>query len=338
MRRCLEGGGLSADEAFSAVIAIIEGRLSPAQAAGLLVAMAARGETVAEVVGAARAMRQLARRVDHGLPLVLDVVGTGGDGAGTLNLSTAAALVAAGAGVPVAKHGNRGASSPCGSADVLEALGVPLDLEPEDASALLRARGIAFLFAPVYHPAMRQVGPIRSQLGVRTLFNLLGPLANPAGAQRLLVGVYARSRLGLMAEALQELGVQAAAVVHSASGLDEVAGEGPTHVLQFDRSGQRAWTLDPEDFGIRVSLDSLRGGAPRDNARILLAVLEGAGAPAADAVLLNAALALVVAGRAEDLPEGLELARHSLAGGGAREALEALRCPAAASTAVAAGA
>ncbi|MGH7608394.1 MAG: anthranilate phosphoribosyltransferase [Candidatus Dormibacteria bacterium] len=325
LRRSLAGESLGEAEVHGAIAAIVDGRLSRAQAAGLLVALAARGETVAEVVGAARAMRERARVVEHDLPLVVDIVGTGGDGAGTINLSTAAALVVAGTGVVVAKHGNRGASSPCGSADVLEALGVALECEPAQASQLLRVRGIAFLFAPVYHPAMRVVAPIRRELGVRTIFNLLGPLSNPARAHRQLVGVFARSRIDLVADALSALGVEAGAVVHSASGLDEVAGEGPTYVTQFDRSGRRSWVLDPADHGVHVPLAQLRGGAPVANAAALSAVLEGSGGPAAEVVALNAALALVVAERAGSMAEGMVLAQQSLASGAARSALEALR-------------
>ncbi|MGH7667777.1 MAG: anthranilate phosphoribosyltransferase [Candidatus Dormibacteria bacterium] len=325
LRRLLAGETMSRAESAAALGAIVDGTLSGAQAAGLLVALAARGETIDEVIGAALAMRQRALHLEHHLPLVLDVVGTGGDGSRSINISTAAALVVAGAGVPVAKHGNRAASSACGSADVLAALGVPLDREPTAAAELLRSARIAFLFAPMYHPAMKAAAGVRRQLGVRTIFNLLGPLCNPAGAQRQLVGVFGRPQAELVAEALQGLGAEEGAVVHSMSGMDEVAGDGPTWVVQFSRSGRRPWVLDPEEYGIRATLEDLRGGDAATNARLILALLRGERSPRADVVALNAALALVVAGVAEDVAEGLALARGSLASGAALGALEALR-------------
>jgi anthranilate phosphoribosyltransferase len=270
-------------------------------------------------------MRERCVRVEHGLPLVLDVVGTGGDGAHTINISTAAALVVAGAGVPVAKHGNRAASSKCGSADVLEALGVQLDRDPDSSAELLRTARITFLFAQRHHPAMRAVGPIRSQLGVRTIFNVLGPLSNPAGAQRQVVGVFAERYLETLAEALLELGGEAGAVIHAQSGLDEIAGDAPTDIVQFDRGGLRRWTLDPARHGVHAPLESIRGGDAAFNAGALTAIVEGERSPRADLVALNAALALVVAGSAEDIDEGLQAARTAIAGGAAREALDALR-------------
>jgi anthranilate phosphoribosyltransferase len=270
-------------------------------------------------------MRQRAVRVDHQLPLVIDIVGTGGDGTQSINISTAAALVVAGAGIPVAKHGNRAASSACGSADVLEALGVPLDRNPAAAAELLSVHRIAFLFAPQYHPAMKAAGGLRRELGVRTIFNLLGPLCNPAGAHRQLVGVFGEAQVDLVAEAMQGLGAEEGAVVHSASGMDEVAGDGPTWVAQFSREGSRRWVLHPEDHGVRASLDDLRGGDARTNAELILAILRGERSPRADVVALNASLALVVAGAAGDVDEGLALARASISSGAAMAALEALR-------------
>jgi anthranilate phosphoribosyltransferase len=264
-------------------------------------------------------------RVDHGLPLVLDIVGTGGDGAHTINISTAAALVVAGCGIPVGKHGNRAASSKCGSADVLEALGVQLERDPDVSAQLLRDACITFLFAQRHHPAFRAVGPIRRELGVRTIFNVLGPLTNPAGANRQVVGVAHERHLTLLAEALRDLGGEAAAVVHSASGLDEIAGDGPTHVVQFDAAGMRRWTLDPADYGVYAPLEAIRGGDAAFNAEVLLAIIEGEQSPRADLVALNAALALVVAGAAPDITEGMALARAAIARGAARGALDALR-------------
>jgi anthranilate phosphoribosyltransferase len=325
LRRLLQGGTMSAAESAATVGAIIDETITSAQAAGLLIALATRGETIEEVIGAATAMRQRAVRVDHQLPLVIDIVGTGGDGTQSINISTAAALVVAGAGIPVAKHGNRAASSACGSADVLEALGVPLDRNPAAAAELLSVHRIAFLFAPQYHPAMKAAGGLRRELGVRTIFNLLGPLCNPAGAHRQLVGVFGEAQVDLVAEAMQGLGAEEGAVVHSASGMDEVAGDGPTWVAQFSREGSRRWVLHPEDHGVRASLDDLRGGDARTNAELILAILRGERSPRADVVALNASLALVVAGAAGDVDEGLALARASISSGAAMAALEALR-------------
>jgi len=325
LRAVLAGEDLTADEAAQAVGAIMDETMSPVRAAALLAALAAKGETAAEVVGAARAMRERSVRVEHGLPLVLDIVGTGGDGAHTINISTAAALVVAGCGIPVGKHGNRAASSKCGSADVLEALGVQLERDPEVSARLLREACITFLFAQRHHPAFRAVGPIRRELGVRTIFNVLGPLTNPAGANRQVVGVAHERHLALLAEALRDLGGDAAAVVHSASGLDEIAGDGPTHVVQFDAAGMRRWTLDPADYGVHAPLEAIRGGDAAFNAEVLLAIIEGEKSPRADLVVLNAALALVVAGAAGDITEGMATARAAIARGAARGALDALR-------------
>ena len=321
----LRGVDMSAADTARTIGAIMDETLSPVRSAALLAALAAKGETVEEIVGAAAAMRERSVRVVHDLPLVIDVCGTGGDGAQTLNISTAAALVVAGAGVPVAKHGNRAASSACGSADVLEALGVKLERSPEASARLLRAANITFLFAQFHHPAMRAVGPIRRELGVRTIFNLLGPLTNPAGATRQVVGVAAARHVELLAAALRGLGTVAGAVVHAQSGLDEIAGDGPTHIAQFDRTGIHRWTLVPGDYGIAASRADLRGGDPATNARALVAILDGERSPRADVVCLNAALALVVAGESVDIRDGLIRARASVERGAARAALDALR-------------
>ncbi|MGB8265053.1 MAG: anthranilate phosphoribosyltransferase [Candidatus Velthaea sp.] len=325
LRHVIGGGGLSADDAARVVGAIMDETISNVRAAALLAALAAKGETVAEVIGAARAMRERSVRVEHDLPLVMDVCGTGGDGAGTINISTTAAFVVAGCGVPVAKHGNRAASSACGSADVLEALGVAIDRSPERSAQSLREHNIAFLFAQRHHPAMRAVGPIRRELGVRTVFNVLGPLTNPAGANRQVVGVASERHFELVAHALRGLGGVAGAVVHATNGLDEIAGDAPTHVVQFDRDGIRRWTLDPAAHGVHASLDAIRGGDAAFNAAALSAILDGERSPRADLVCLNAALALVVAGEAVDIDDGIARARSSIASGRARIALDALR-------------
>jgi anthranilate phosphoribosyltransferase len=325
LRTVLSGQSLSAKDAARVIGGIMDETISPVRTAALFAALAAKGESADEIVGAARAMRERCVRVEHGLPLVIDIVGTGGDGAGTINISTMAALVVAGCGIPVAKHGNRAASSACGSADVLEALGVEIERDPETSARLLREAHIAFLYARRHHPATRAVGPVRSELGVRTIFNVLGPLTNPAGANRQVVGVAEERHLTLLAEALRDLGGDAAAVIHSASGLDEVAGEGPTHVMQFDASGMRRWTLDPADYGVHAPLDAIRGGDATVNAAAVLAILGGERSPRADLVVLNAALALVVADAAADINDGMNRARAAIAGGAARAALDALR-------------
>jgi anthranilate phosphoribosyltransferase len=325
LRTVLAGKNLSAEDAARVIGGIMDETISPVRTGALFAALAAKGESADEIVGAARAMRERGVRVEHGLPLVIDIVGTGGDGAGTINISTAAALVVAGCGIPVAKHGNRAASSKCGSADVLEALGVEIERGPEESARLLRESNIAFLYARRYHPATRAVGPVRSELGVRTIFNVLGPLTNPAGAHRQVVGVAEERHLVLLAEALQELGAEGAAVVHSASGLDEIAGEGPTYVVQFDANGMRRWTLHPADYGVHAPLETIAGGDAAFNASALTGILAGERSPRADLVTLNAALALVVAGAAADINDGMERARAAIAGGAAREALDALR-------------
>jgi len=318
---------LSEETMCEAVGAIMDGQWSSAQIGAFLAMLAAKGETPAEVVGAARAMRERSLRVEHALPLVADTCGTGGDGAGTLNVSTTVGLVLAGCGVPVAKHGGRASSSKCGSADVLEALGAAIDDDPLTARKRLERTKFAFLFAPRYHPGMKAAAPARRDLGVPTLFNLLGPLVNPAGATHQVVGVARESYLTLIGDALIELGVRAGAVVHAAGGIDEVAGEGITHVYQFNASGVRRWVLDPTEFDVRAPLSALAGGDPHANAVALRALLEGERSPRADVIALNAALALLVVERVESLREGLEEARVSMRQGAALAVLEALRRP-----------
>ena len=328
LRGVLAGHHLSSDEMASTIGAIMDETLSPVRASALLAALAAKGETVDEVVGAARAMRERSVHVEHGLPMVLDVVGTGGDNAHTINISTMAAFVVAGCGVPVAKHGNRAASSACGSADVLEALGVKLDRSPDSSAQVLRAHNIAFLFAQRHHPAMRAVGPIRRELGVRTVFNVLGPLTNPAAANRQVVGVARPEHVMLVADALRALGGEAGAVIHGEDGLDEISGEAPTDVAQFDRGGVRRWKLVPSEYGVRASRAEIRGGGAAENAAAVTEILGGERSPRADLVMLNAALALVVAGEAVDVHDGIARARTSVETGRAMAALDALRADA----------
>ncbi|MGH7716170.1 MAG: anthranilate phosphoribosyltransferase, partial [Vulcanimicrobiaceae bacterium] len=302
---------LTAEQMSDVMGAIMDEKITAVQAAAFIAALATKGEAVSEIVGAARAMRERSLPVPHELE-VLDVCGTGGDAAGTINISTAVAFVLAGAGLRVAKHGNRAASSRCGSADVLEAVGVRIDVAPQEAARQLKDHNVAFLFAQHYHPAMRAVGPIRSQLGVRTIFNMLGPLTNPARAKRQVIGVPVEHWVPLLGEALRELGSDAGAIVHGTNGLDEIAGDVPTHVYQFDENGAHEWTLAPSDYGIKASLQQLRGGDAQTNAHALLAILGGEASPRADVICLNAALGFVVAGRAGSIDEGLVLARNTI--------------------------
>jgi anthranilate phosphoribosyltransferase len=324
--RLLAGDALSAGDTEAAVGLVMRGEADPAQIAGLLVALRAKGETVDELVGAARAMRAHVVEVRPARDDLVDTAGTGGDGSGTFNISTTAALVAAACGCAVAKHGNRAASSRSGSADVLEALGVPIALTPEQAARMIELHGFGYLHAPDHHPAMRHAGPVRRSLGVRTVFNLLGPLTNPAGARRQLIGVYAPQWVEPMAHALAELGCEHGMVVHGQPGIDELSPCGATTVATVVGGVVTMSELDARDLGIELcALSDLAGGDPQRNAEIALAVLGGEAGPAADATALNAAAAIVVAGRAADLGEGLEQAREALRSGAAMATLSALR-------------
>jgi anthranilate phosphoribosyltransferase len=306
-----------------AIGAIVDGVWTPAQAGAFLGALAAKGETADEIVGAARAMRARAVPVAHALEVVVDTCGTGGDGAHTINVSTAAAFVVAACGLPVAKHGNRAASSRCGSADVLEALGVPIEHDPADAGRLLATDRFAFLFAQRYHPAMKAIAPVRRELGVRTVFNLLGPLSNPAGATHQVIGVANAAHVELIGEALQRLGAKGGAVIHAQSGIDEVAGDVPTSVYRFSNGTVQRTSIDPADFGIATAPGALQGGDPSINATALRAILDGERSDRAEVVALNAALTLFVAGAADSMKEGLEQSHSVLRNGAARAALSA---------------
>jgi anthranilate phosphoribosyltransferase len=322
LRRLVGGEHLSQDQAAALIGGIMDGEFTTAQGAGLLVALASKGEHVDEIAGAARAMRERSLYVAHELSGVIDIVGTGGDGANTMNVSTMAALVVAAAGTPVAKHGNRAASSACGSADVLEATGFRLDLEPAVASAMLHRIGFTFMFAPLYHPAMKNVAPIRRELGVRTIFNVLGPLTNPARAQIQIVGVARPDLLEVMATVLRTLGVQRGAIVHGAGGIDEIAGDAPSLVYAFDRDGATRSRIDPLDFGIRTPQEAIVVRSIDEAREAFLSILGGERSPRADVVALNAALALQVAGAEPDLPRALERARSVLFAGEALRVYE----------------
>jgi anthranilate phosphoribosyltransferase len=330
-------GGLSAGTTRVVFDAILAGAWTPPQIAGLLVALRLRGETAEIVAAAAGAMRAAMSEVRHDFSELLDTCGTGGDGSGSLNLSTGAALIAAAAGARVAKHGNRAASSRSGSADVLEALGIPLDVPAAEQPAILREAGITFLFAQAHHPAMRHAMPARRELGVRTLFNVLGPLSNPARVTHQLLGAPDDRTRQLLAEALLSLGTKRAWVVRSADGLDEVSPFGETRVTELDSGELRELSITPQDFGFAVSPPgAIAGGEPAENARALLAIFSGEPHPAADAVALNAAAALVVAHGLRPREAG-EAARAVLASRKALETLERWRSAAAAAKARAVG-
>jgi len=322
LRRVLGGEDLAADEAAAFVGEIMDASFTPVQAGALLTALAFKGESVDEIVGAARAMRERSLHVEHGLPMVVDVVGTGGDHANTINISTMAALVVAAAGVPVAKHGNRAASSACGSADVLESAGFPIEVSPELAARMLRECGFTFMFAPYYHPAMRNAAGIRRELGVRTIFNLLGPLTNPARATHQIVGVAREELVERVGPALRALGARRGAVVHGCSGLDEVAGDAPTLIYSFDEEGARLWRLEPSEFGIAGNLRTPVGGSVGICRDALVEILHGGRSAAADVVALNAAVVLHVVGVDRELPAAFERARTLLRSGAAWQIFE----------------
>ena len=321
----LEGRDLGRDRSREVMSQIMAGDATPAQIGGFLVALRLKGETADEIAGCAEAMRE------HVLPVrptredLVDTAGTGGDGASTINISTGAAIVAAAAGAGVAKHGNRAVSSASGSADVLEALGFSLELPPERIAQSIDELGFGFMFAPTHHPAMRHAAPVRRELAARTVFNVLGPLTNPAGARAQVIGVYAKPLVRTIAEVLAQLGARRAFVVHGAFGVDELSPAGPNAVCEVVDGDVRARVLDPIDLGIeRCDPDELRGGSPAENADAFRRVLEGGGGGRRDAILLNAAGAIAAAGLAADLREGLELARRAVDSGAARERLDEL--------------
>lgn len=323
--RLVEGLNLAEDEAEEAMATIMEGQATPAQIGAFLAALRLKGETVAEVTGLARAMRAKAARIETKHSVFVDTCGTGGDGSGTFNISTAAALVVAACDLPVAKHGNRSVSSRCGSADVLEALGVAVDLAPAQVARCLDEVGLAFLFAPTFHRAMRHAAGPRREIGIRTVFNLLGPICNPAAAPAQVVGVYDARLVETVAEVLGRLGGRRAFVVHGCDGLDEVTVTGPTLVAELAEGCVRTYEFDPKEVGIPYArLADLRGGDAATNAAIIKAVLEGEPGPRRNVVLLNAAFALVAGGRAENVEEGLALAAAAVDSGKALAKLSEL--------------
>jgi anthranilate phosphoribosyltransferase len=326
LQQVLDGHDLSREQTREVMDEIMGGEATPAQIGGFLVALRAKGETPDEIAGCAEAMRAHVLAVHPRRDDLVDTAGTGGDGAHTINISTAAALVAAAAGAAVAKHGNRAVSSQCGSADVLEALGFTLEQEPKRIEQSIDELGFGFLFAPSHHPAMRHAAPVRKELATRTVFNVLGPLTNPAGARAQVVGVYSEQLVHTIAEVLARLGARRAFVVHGAGGIDELSPVGPNLVAEVVDGSVRERMLDPEaELGLpRCSLEELRGGTPAENAAALREVFAGADGGRRSAVLLNAAGAIAAAGHGSDLREGLELARATLDSGAAAARLEQL--------------
>ena len=318
--------GLKDDLALRVAAEVLAGEATAAQIGAFLTALRIRGEEPGHLLAFARAMRREAASVEVlDRDTLIDTCGTGGDHAGTFNISTTAALIVAGAGCRVAKHGNRAVTGRCGSADVLKALGVNIEMNPKQAVQCLDEAGLAFFFAPVFHAAMRHVGGPRREIGIRTIFNMLGPLANPAGATRQLIGVYEARLTKVFAEVLNELGSVHAMVVHGSDGLDEITLTGPTDVAEVKNGKIRSFTIQPEELGLeRVSTNELLGGSTEENAATIRAILEGENGPKRSVAELNAGAALVVAGRAETVAEGLELARGAIDSGAALKSLERL--------------
>jgi len=320
----VSGHSLTMEEAASVMEEIMGGEVTPAQFGAFVTALRLKGETVEEIAGLAKVMRAKAVRVVVADP-VIDVVGTGGDSSNSFNISTVAAFVVAGAGLKVAKHGNRAASSQCGSADVLEALGVKLELTAEQVQRCLEEVGMGFMFAPAFHPAMKYAAAPRREIGFRTVFNILGPLTNPAGARSYLLGVAEGSLVEKMALVLRSLDCNHALVVHGEDGLDEVTLTAKTQVCELKDGSIKSYFISPEDFGLsRAGLDSLRGGTADENATLLRDILAGASGPQRDVVLMNAAAALVAGDRVETLQQGVDLAREALDSGYALAKLEQL--------------
>jgi len=313
---------LSYETAEAVMDEIMTGEASPVQMSAYLTALSLKGETTAEITASAFGMRKHCIRLLHDVD-ALEIVGTGGDGANSFNISTTAAIITAAAGIPVAKHGNRSASSQCGAADVLEALGVNITIPPEKSAVLLKEIGICFLYAQNYHIAMKYVGPIRRELAIRTVFNILGPLTNPAGAKMELMGVYDRDLVEPLAQVLCNLGVKSAMVVYGEDGLDEISLSAPTFVCEVKDGWVRSYTVTPEQFGFaRCKKEDLQGGAPAENAKILKAVLSGQKGPKRDAAILNAAAALFVSGRYDSIGSAVKVAGEAIDSGKAMKKLE----------------
>lgn len=317
-----DGGDLTRTQAREAMDEVMSGRATPAQISAFIVALRIKGETTEEMTGLVEAMKGAAVTVDVGVP-VIDIVGTGGDRSGTFNISTTAALVAAGAGAHVAKHGNRSASSKCGSADVLDALGVDIELQPEQTATLVREERFGFFYAPLYHPSMRHAGPVRRELGISTVFNFLGPLANPAGAKRQAIGVSDRKMADRMIGVLDRLGSEYAFVYHGSDGLDEITTTGPTYIDRLRDGETTTAEFTPEDFGVpQARPEDLLGGDVTVNVEIIRAILAGERGPKRDAAIVNAAPGLVVAGLAEGFVQATTVAAEAIDSGAAADVLD----------------
>ncbi|CTQ62249.1 MAG: anthranilate phosphoribosyltransferase [Roseibium album] len=319
-----DGQTLTPDEARQAFEVILSGSATPSQLGGFLMALRVRGESIAEVTGAVATMRSKMLTVKAPADAI-DIVGTGGDSSGSYNISTCTAIVVAGCGVPVAKHGNRSLSSKSGAAEALSELGVNIDIDPQKISHCIDKAGIGFMFAPLHHAAMKHVGPTRMELGTRTIFNLLGPLSNPAGVKRQMVGVFARKWVDPVAQSLKELGSETAWIVHGSDGMDEITTTGPTFVSELKNGQVRSFEISPADAGLPLAkAEELKGGMPAENARALRDVLSGTKNAYRDIVLFNSAASLLVAGKVGSLSDGVEMAASSIDNGSAADTLEKL--------------
>lgn len=326
IQKISEGHNLSQQESFESIREIVGGQATDVQIAAFLIGLRVKGETVDEIAGAVRSLLAAANRINPQVAGCVDIVGTGGDCTGTFNISSAAALVASAAGACVAKHGNRSVSSSSGSADVFEALGLDLSLSPSEAEKCIEKNGFSFLFAPTYHPAMRFAAPVRRQLAVRTLFNLLGPLANPAGAKSIVLGVYSPHLLQFIAETLRELEIRHALVIHGHDHTDEISLSGPTDYCELKNGVITSGTMTPEQFGLkRAGLAEIKGGTPAENAKMVEAIIEGQPGAPRDIVVLNAGATLYVAGVADSIKTGVNLASQAIDSGAAKRKLELLR-------------
>lgn len=325
IKKVVAKGDLTYDEAYGVMNEIMNGETTPVQNAAYLAALStksAKAETIDEISGSAAAMRDHALKVEHDMD-VLEIVGTGGDHAGSINISTTAAFIISAAGVKVAKHGNRAASSKSGAADCLEALGVKLDVEPEKCAQLLKDINLCFMFAQKYHSSMKYVGPIRKELGIRTVFNILGPLTNPARPKYMLLGVYDEYLLEPLAQVMMDLGVERGMVIYGQDKLDELSMSAPTSVCEFKDGWMKKYVIKPEDFGFtRCTKADIVGGTPQENARVTLDILSGATGPKTDIVLLNAGTAIYVGGAAKSIAEGIDVAREMIKSGKALKQVE----------------
>lgn len=323
--KLVQGQDLTFEEAYFAMNQIMSGEAEPAQIGGFLIGLRMKGETVHEIAGSAKAMLEKATKIDFNDENLIDTCGTGGDGVGTFNVSTVSAIVASSAGAKVAKHGNRAVSSKCGSADVLKELGVNIELTPEQAKICLEEIGIVFIFAPLYHTAMKHAGPVRQSLGVRTIFNLLGPLTNPANVKRQILGVFSENLTEKIASVLKELGSKHALVVHGAGGIDEISISGHTKVSELKNGEIKTYEIHPEDFGFKKwDINLVLGGDAKFNAEIVRRILDGEEGPQRDIVLLNAGSAIYVSGLANSISEGIEMAKEAIDSGRAKKKLEEL--------------